>query len=1121
MSLSFDEAVASFEQASVDAQHAHTLTSARRQLDQLCASRDCVQISLAVIRRNTSAQAVFFAASAIRAAVEQSWNSLPLSLRSGSNALHAQLVAAAYADRTRPQFALVALLRAAATSVNRAFLRTPPPDRIALFPSLADVEYSAANPHRFLVATHRIVTLVDVFLRPVSPFAYSPTDICVLLETRRAFTNATADSPLVLLFFVAVHSLNSLVTTLSATASVSTPPVLQLAVPPVSALLQLLSTDLLQPLYHNVATNDEGQPDDDDPLELVVNKSFQCVEFLPLINRLPHLVSLCLTLIQATVCASSSAVPPTLAPQLTQVLIAISSISPPSFGSLENALATLVPLVSGVHQHNWALSSDPHLPYAYAHLWRRLSLSHGLYTINALPLNHIESFANAAAHLLQRRRSSQPLTDETTELILNACFNLLPQPLLSNSQHVSSALSPHIPRVLTYFLDANLCLESPVVPLEPPVFTDPISPNPPPLFSPLSDSIITLAALLARRHLSAVVQPIKLSFVSLSQHIEQGSPQLPTIPNALDRLCFLVRFVVAVAADCVEGDYPSVPHEVLSNIRCNSTNPPHAVTLISVVLHAAKLHIKLRSDNINAFTTQPSLALSVALLQALFHIFRTYIFPSNPKTQQELTSGLDGQTFINEALAICVDYITCALHSIPEQLVVHHAAYLFSYLASVSANSQLNALPQWHQLLRSITQTSLQSAPLPISYIFAACLTQVYPDQAFQEIVQPSLKIIFTLLQQQNNPLLDLNHTLDSISHALQLMRGVLSNPSSLSERSHLTILQDLFTGPNPLAVATLQRWAQLGNHITPLVLELVHLVVRTRLAVCDDVSTTALRAFVKTFVHIVETYAQSLSIAGPLNDVDPDHVAENLRLIISVLMDLLDVDVQGFDVTEPCFAATLIVLQLRRAHCTPLHVDASAQCERLVSTLLFAHTEKLWMLPMPSVEAMLRCLHPLQPDGKNNSSGPYLRFTSHTLDAISQLARVSQLQDSSNSPVASGIEMAFEMMRNSLLVALTCYHGYVEDVERAAEALLNLMRTPGSSGRVICERLHCILLEKCGTADEASTAFIRRLVTALWSVAESSGDSPARQSKIFFEIIEKFSVDRCSVLTRSIEFAT
>ena len=167
---------------------------------------------------------------------------------------------------------------------------------------------------------------------------------------------------------------------------------------------------------------------------------------------------------------SNAVLPPLLpTPQLTQLLIAISSsISPLSFGSVQNTLATLDPLLS-------------------------------------------------AAQLLSRHRSSQPLTCKTTELILNAyCYHLLSK----LSTCVLCAFATH--STYTHILFGCQLVSNPQSsPWNFPFSLIQSPRNPPSLFSPLSDSTKTLAALVARRHLSAVVYPIiKHSFVSLSRNVQ-------------------------------------------------------------------------------------------------------------------------------------------------------------------------------------------------------------------------------------------------------------------------------------------------------------------------------------------------------------------------------------------------------------------------------------------------------------------------------------------------------------------------------------------------------------------------------------------------------------------------
>lgn len=684
--------VAAFEQAALDSQVPSTRVAAEATLDAFTAHSDILQISLTVIFQTKTAVARYYAATALRTAGLERWESISLDARySPTDSLRVQLVQFAISHPLH-LYERSALLRVAATLTRRAYLEEPPENRRRFFDSVcaaASQEGAAAN-------TQQIGTALEMLSMLIAEFSLTSATAGELSE--EAVNFAGFDGELFAVFRAASAALSQAMLTSSERPPDEARSLARLALVTISDVLSF------------------GQADVDSKAAAVYG-IHRGPEWHGTLLQLESLCQNFFQLFHALHEDDPSATDTRRA--LFDALDAVAIITRQSYPSAESADATLLVLLRGLEGREWSVSNPRSERLLYAELWRRFCVAHEWRVLVQIAPGVLDSFAKNTLQLLRARsveyddEAEGSWSAEADCLLLETWAGLAIQ---AEAAGQAQLLQIHAGKVVLEFIEHSLIgvqKSAEEDNREDFGFDD----------ESHEEAQLEAAAVLCRQ---ASVQCFArlasvLGDLSRSVFLAAGSKNLTA---AQEGLVWTVRLSSAVLADDGQGEVPDVPEQFAHG----GVNELLGAVLATADLETRSIEVK-------------SPRLEAVILECLTRLSHTYLLPSNVEQEALAVACLGGNNVAVKARIMCLrKSIVGICERTFEPDVANAAAALLAVLApgrSSGSYPELRDDKQW-QPLPSLGFEKFESLSVSALEMLGTALSHFFADKVGIQLVEPA-----------------------------------------------------------------------------------------------------------------------------------------------------------------------------------------------------------------------------------------------------------------------------------------------------------------------------------------------------------------------------------------------
>jgi hypothetical protein len=745
--------VASYEQACLDAQVEATRVAGEASLSSFAARGDIVEVAMAVIQNSSLPVARFHACGALRVSVLERWEILSPALRHFPQVSIRDRVFTVACKRALEPFERTALLRAVATLSHRAYLEESKQSRLLFLREVCRLssqmdETSSCSVSEALYSLELLAILVEEFAHVVTMSYLLTFDRAQRTQAFSEFCGA--DGELFVIHKAACAALNASISVGNKMGS-KLHAFAKLAVGVLSAVLSFPASPC--------ETMDEGSS------EFVVHRGS---EWGALLSDLPALVSR-LFLIYNGLAGGESRDHASLVQSIRDALCSIAAVSKTSYArDPGTGNQTLLCLLRGLEERDWAFAQSRPELLMYAELWRRVSVAYGLESVFAIGgLEALRSFAKNTVSALRSKISSgsndlsessgdDEWTTECECLLLETWSTFAVQ---SESAGGHAGFDSMIAEVTMAFIATSLRTK-----LSVPgggstghhllVSNEDLAED----FG-FDDESHEIALLQAAAQLcrysgqgvidflaSIITELSKRSFLSCRGNDEWSAGGLITLRAAQEDLVWTIRLSSAALADDESAEVPAIPAQYGLSGRTDQpmTTP---MPLLTAVLQAAELESSAYDQRKKqGVDSCPELSPRVecTILEALNRLAKTYFVPMHSGVGH-VEQCLRSENFGARARSLCLrkGLFTLKYRNFEPDSVVAAAGLLVVF--AKARNSPLypelgdNAL--WEPL-PSAGFEIFESVPEAAVEMFGLCLSHLHREHVAHRLAEPVISAL-------------------------------------------------------------------------------------------------------------------------------------------------------------------------------------------------------------------------------------------------------------------------------------------------------------------------------------------------------------------------------------------
>jgi hypothetical protein len=773
-------AVASYEQACLDAQVAITRVAGEAALSAFAARGDMVDLALAVVQSTSVPVARYHACSALRAAALDRWESFSPELRYGAhNALRCTLFKLACTP-VLEAFERAALLQTAALLIHRAYLEEGRESRSAFIRDLCSVSSraGAGGPHDAVEAATGLKLLsfvVDVFANVATGTHAAQLD---RERGTRSFAEfCAAGGDLYVVYNTGCTAVSNIYSENSKRVS-SVDSLAPLAFGVVAAILSFPSAP-----HESMAASSS---------EFVVHRG---PEWGDILGSFPALASR-LFLAYDELSGSEGETRACGMQSIRDALNHVASVSGKSYSPLPGlGNAVLVSLLHGLEGRAWAFAKSRSEFMMYAELWRRIHVAHGLDGLLAVGgWDALQSFAKNTILALRSKSLLRTSTDgdslgqdgwtsECECLLLETWAGLAAQS--ESSGHLSS-LEPLLAEVVLAHIDALLqtklagsrdstaadVLPS-VVDTEEDFGYDDES---------REEATFQAAAQLCRCSgskpltvLASIIAEVSgRSFLLCGGNFDLDERGVNILRAAQEDLVSMLKLSCAVLADDGTSEVPFIPSQFLAVLEGMQV-ATHPMSLLSAILQAAELEsntfFQRSQQGMKGAGLSPRV--EATMLASLCRLARTYFVPIDD-SHVLVQRFLGGHEVSKRARSLCLAKCTFTLkHRRYEPDPIQAAASLFLALAEARKSpfyADLRDNSLWDPL-PTAGLAMFETFPGAAVEQFGLCLSYIHAEHVGERLVNP----VLICLRNAGRGKYDTANAAEQALMSLQILCGVAS----------------------------------------------------------------------------------------------------------------------------------------------------------------------------------------------------------------------------------------------------------------------------------------------------------------------------------------------------------
>lgn len=1142
--------ISAFEQACQDSQVASTRIPAETTLQHFSQHPQAIPLALTLIETTSSPITRFHAAATLRHATRNKWSNANFDHQSSYN-IRLRLLESVLSTPQLLPFERKAILRTTAFIACRSYLDEPSQLRNDFFDHLCNAVANNIHP----AAAETLDLLLDEFFSPELSSSALPIEKEILIRTRSQFSIPSVH--LLNIYRAAVSSLIHLLPDDHAISNIDDKQFQAIALHCLSIIHRILSTDITHFPPPGFSHNDEDNEDNvnysgistdvdngngnststnfvpNDSLEAVVISTFVTKEWVPVIEQIPIILTLCLRITASQIVNRPPDYESELLSKALHTITAISAIRQGSYMDIERGHVILGTIMAGVNDQRWCSCNIGAVRLAYAEVWRRISCAHGLPSVQRLNVDYVSRFTkdtcdemdSAAVRLAQPDHDEDVFSMDVIDVLLETWANLALQADdgAPNSEHT---LSFNIERVVFHFvrmslrsspetaaiIAANSGQQLQIDTEEDLGFED----------SSLDDSRLSVAAILTRFVLPKVVPAISQYMLETAekvfrwQELQQQNQQSPAIPLDVyqEDLYFLIQLTSAVLADESKGEYPSIPTQFLpfsheqEPITEESQGPEllHAQTLLSALFQVAQKETQLINDR-SGMCAEASPRVATALLDSLTRITRTYLAPMQVSTASQAFHAIGGISAAEGARNAC-------LHKVMEGIsrrgveadIANAAARLLSTLAS-GANQypQIRASPVWETLLRAGAE-AYQTLPPPAVQDVGRSLTNVLGDTVAEQLLIPAYNSLQRFTQSRNITADAAERTIATV----HLLKGA-ARCNQIGNRTKGALLVAL-QAPDGTAATCAKGFGQTRPEVSRSLIGLAEDVIYSCFSVLPDEQA---RLLITNSISLIKLHTEI--VKSHMNESSVEDVGEDVEQLLSLLSYLLD-EKPDDNIGEACYygLATLLPIMSKEVLSLP---SVSGEFFLFVSRLVCHHSEKLASLPSDLCGQILQTI-----DVQRNSTD--LVSERRGLEAIASLGRSYIRGRMLNGDGRAVVESALKGFLNSIFTGVASGSAHTSNLDAAADALLPLTHMKQDGTHLVFEevvrsfvtssgnnpKLQATVQELVRMASEAGIACGYQEVQGSVSITNKRA-AELQAAKSFREAFGKFSAEARSCL--------
>ena len=1141
--------ISAFEQACQDSQVASTRIPAETTLQHFSQHPQAIPLALTLIETTSSPITRFHAAATLRHATRNKWSNANFDHQSSYNIRLRLLESVLSAPHLLP-FERKAILRTTAFIACRSYLDEPSQITNAFFDHLCNAVATNIHP----AAAETLDLLLDEFFSPELSTSALPIEKEILMRTRSQFSIPSIH--FINIYRAAVSSLIQILPDYHPISNIDDKQFQTVALPCLSIIHRILSTDIRHfppPGFSHDEDNEDnvnypgistdvGNGNDNptstnfvpnDSLEAVVISTFVTKEWVPIIEQIPIILTLCLRITASQIVNRPPDYESELLSKALHTITAISAIRQGSYMDIEKGHVILGTVMEGVNDQRWCSCNIGAVRLAYAEVWRRVSCAHGLPSVQRLSVDYVSRFTkdtcdemdSAAIRLAQPDHDEDVFSMDVIDVLLETWANLALQADdgAPNSEHT---LSFNIERVVFHFvrmslrsspetaaiIAANSGQQLQIDTEEDLGFED----------SSLDDSRLSVAAILTRFVLPKVVPAISQYMLETAekvfrwQELQQQNQQSPAIPLDIyqEDLYFLIQLTSAVLADESKGEYPSIPTQFLpfSHEQEPTTEESlghellHAQTLLSALFQVTQKETQLINDR-GGVCAEASPRVATALLDSLTRITRTYLAPMQVSTASQAFHAIGGISAAEGARNAC-------LHKVMEGIsrrgveadIANAAARLLSTLASsVTQYPQIRASPVWETLLRAGAE-AYQTLPPPAVQDVGRSLTSVLGDAVAEQLLIPAYNSLQRFTQSRNIAADAAERTIATV----HLLKGA-ARCNQIGNRTKGALLMAL-QAPDGTAATCAKGFGQTRPDVSRALISLAEDVVYSCFSVLPDEQA---RLLISNCISLIKLHTEI--VRSHMNEASLDEMGEDIEQLLSLLSYLLD-EKPDVDIGEACYygLATLLPIMSKEVLSLP---SVSSEFFLFVSRLVSYHSEKLASLPSDLCGQILQTI-----DVQRNSTD--VVSERRGLEAIAALGRSYIRGRMQNGDGRAVVERALKGFLNSIFTGVASGSAHTSNLDAAADALLPLTHMKQDGTHLVFEevvrsfvassgnnpKLQATVQELGRMASEAGIAYGYQEVQGSASIANKRA-AELQAAKSFREALGKFSSEARSCL--------
>lgn len=941
--------ITAFEQACNDVQVATTRVAAERSLSALSSRPDSIPLALSVLQCTSSPVARFHAAASLRTAARQRWQHLPRQNRHGLTSFRHILINLVVTHPDLLQYERIAILRTAAFLTRRAYLEEPPELRGAYFNFLYGIVSSPQSATHTTVATMELLDLIlDEFISPPTTTTALVNSIERELFVRSRVLFFSPQGHVMLILRSALQMIQYLINSFPPSAFHS-----QLffarAIPAFSVIHRILTADFnadpVMTSSDQPAVDYSPSSPASDALETVVINSFNSSEWQPLVQIIPPILNVTLTVISVLISSAETPSDSGLLTGLLNIVTAVAAISHNSYKPPQSSHDVLATIMKGLYDPRWITSPLAPVRLAYAEVWRRTSCAHGLTNVDRLPNMYVNMFTAdtcnqmdaTARHISQ----SSEMDDETfsmeiVDLLMETWANLALQ-ADDGSALTNHPLSENIEQVVIHFIRMSLrtCGIHTIPPNTPSDIDEDFGFDD----SSIDDSRISVAAILTRFVLDKTVNGLVESLLQASKKImiwPQGEGYVNGFPLNLylEDLYFLLQLTSSVLTDEAKGEYPSIPTQLLPPLardvdrKGHMVGPTYAQQLISAVVTVADEESQLLSER-SVHCNEASPRVGSAILDSLSRIFQTYVAPLNSNQGPDTFEIAGGSSMICRARNVCFKK---SLEGLTirgfEGDIAESAGRLLATIANASKIfPELRESTLWDVIMQSGIE-AFEILPLSAVQNIGKSLTTVLGDTVTERMIIPACNTLDTFANTREIR----GDVGDRAITVINLLRGA-AHCNVLGAYTKQTLLRCL-RAPDGIAAKCARSFGSIRPDVSRTLLQFADDIVYNALPLLDDKDA---RDLLSNIVRLIIAHVDIVK------GCDED-AATDVEEILTLLTHVLDEEVE-VDVGEACFygLSTLIPLMSEAILDVP---SVNAAYFKFVAQLVGAHADKLSQLP-------------------------------------------------------------------------------------------------------------------------------------------------------------------------------